>query len=33
MSEVAELNIEKLRARFPDGFSAEKSLNRAKGDI
>ena len=33
MSEVAQLNIEKLKARFPEGFSAERSLNRAKGDI
>ena len=33
MSEVAELNIEKLRARFPDGFCKERSLNRAEGDI
>lgn len=33
MSEVAEANIAKLKARFPDGFSVERSLNRAKGDI
>ena len=33
MSEVAETNINKLKARFPDGFSAERSLNRAKGDV
>ena len=33
MSEVAELNIAKLKARFPDGFSAYRSLNRAEGDI
>ena len=33
MSEVAQLNIEKLKARFPEGFSAERSLNRADGDI
>ena len=33
MSEVAQLNIEKLKARFPEGFSAERSLNRAEGDI
>ena len=26
-------NIEKLKARFPEGFSSEKSLNRAEGDI
>ena len=33
MSIVAQMNIDKLKARFPDGFSAEKSLNRAEGDI
>lgn len=33
MEEVAELNIEKLKARFPDGFEAEKSLHRKEGDI
>lgn len=33
MGDVARTNIAKLEARFPDGFSAERSLNRAKGDI
>lgn len=33
MSEVAETNIEKLKARYPEGFSAEQSLHRAEGDI
>jgi transcriptional regulator with XRE-family HTH domain len=30
---VLLMNIEKLKARFPEGFSAEKSLHRAEGDI
>ena len=30
LSDVAEMNIEKLRKRYPDGFSAEKSVNRAE---
>ena len=30
--EIAELNIEKLKARYPNGFEVEKSINRAKGD-
>ena len=30
---VLLMNIEKLKARFPDGFTAEKSLHRAEGDI
>lgn len=33
MDEIAQMNIEKLKARFPEGFSAERSLNRAEGDI
>lgn len=33
LNEVAILNIEKLRKRYPDGFSAERSINRAEGDI
>ena len=28
LSDVMEINIEKLRARYPDGFSAEASRNR-----
>lgn len=33
LNEVAELNIEKLRARYPEGFDAEHSLHRKEGDI
>lgn len=33
MDEVANMNIEKLKARYPEGFSAEKSQNRKPGDI
>lgn len=32
MSDVAWANIDKLRERYPDGFSAEKSLHRKEGD-
>jgi NTP pyrophosphatase (non-canonical NTP hydrolase) len=28
LSEVAEKNIAKLQARYPEGFSTERSLNR-----
>ena len=28
LSQVAQANIEKLRARYPDGFSADRSKNR-----
>lgn len=30
---VMQLNIDKLRARYPDGFDTEKSLHRAEGDV
>lgn len=30
---IMELNIEKLRERYPEGFDAEKSLHRKEGDI
>lgn len=33
MSDVAQMNIDKLKARFPEGFEVDKSLNRAEGDI
>lgn len=33
LSEVLEKNVNKLKARYPDGFSTEKSLNRSKDDI
>lgn len=33
MGEVAVGNINKLIARFPNGFEADRSLHRAEGDI
>lgn len=33
VDEVAEMNIDKLRKRYPEGFSADKSLHRREGDI
>lgn len=33
LNEIAEMNIEKLEARYPNGFEVEKSLHRKKGDI
>lgn len=33
LEDVMALNIEKLKARFPDGFEEDKSLNRKDGDI
>ncbi len=33
MEDVMQTNIDKLKARYPEGFSAEKSLHRKEGDI
>lgn len=33
MEDVAWTNIDKLKKRYPEGFSSERSLNRAEGDI
>lgn len=33
MDEVMQMNIDKLKARYPQGFEANKSLHRAEGDI
>lgn len=33
LEDVMWMNIDKLKARYPEGFEAERSLNRAEGDI
>ena len=33
MDEVMQLNIDKLKARYPEGFTAERSLHRKAGDV
>ena len=33
LDDVMQLNIDKLRARYPEGFDADHSLHRAAGDI
>ena len=30
---IMQMNIDKLKARYPDGFDSKKSQNRAKGDL
>ena len=30
---ILQMNIDKLKARYPDGFSPEKSLHRKDGDV
>lgn len=32
LQDIADRNVGKLAARYPDGFSLEKSVNRAAGD-
>lgn len=33
MDEIIQMNIEKLKARYPEGFDTEKSNHRKEGDI
>ena len=33
MDYIFSQNIEKLKARYPDGFDAEKSMHRQEGDL
>ena len=33
LEDVMKKNIDKLKARYPEGFDAEHSLHRAEGDI
>jgi NTP pyrophosphatase (non-canonical NTP hydrolase) len=33
LEEIMQMNIDKLKARFPLGFESEKSIYRKKGDI
>lgn len=33
LEEIMQMNIDKLKARFPEGFDSERSLHRKAGDI
>lgn len=33
LEQVLQMNIDKLRARYPDGFEAERSQNRSEEDV
>ena len=33
LEEIMQANIDKLRERYPDGFSAERSINRSGDDV
>ena len=33
LEDIFQMNIDKLKARYPDGFNADRSINRAEDDI
>ena len=33
LEHIMQMNIDKLKARYPSGFETERSLHRQKGDI
>lgn len=33
LEDVMQMNIDKLKSRYPEGFEVERSLHRAEGDI
>lgn len=33
LEQVLQMNIDKLRVRYPDGFEADRSLNRKEEDV
>lgn len=33
LSDIMQMNIDKLKARYPQGFDSDKSLHRKEGDI
>ena len=30
---IADMNVKKLQARYPNGFESDRSINRVEGDI
>ena len=33
LDDICQMNVDKLKNRYPDGFEADKSLHRKEGDI
>ena len=33
LEKILQMNVDKLKARYPDGFSADRSLHRAENDV
>ena len=33
LDDIFQMNVDKLKARYPNGFEAERSLHREEGDV
>lgn len=33
LEDIFQMNIDKLKKRYPDGFDADRSINRDEGDV
>lgn len=33
IDEIMQMNVDKLKARYPEGFDVERANHRAKGDV
>lgn len=33
LDEIVQMNVDKLKARYPDGFDVQRANNRAEGDV
>ena len=33
LEKILQMNVDKLKARYPDGFSVDRSLHRAENDV
>ena len=33
LDNIMQMNVDKLKARYPQGFEVDKSVNREKGDV
>ncbi len=33
LDEIMQMNVDKLKIRYPEGFDCEKSIHRAEGDV
>lgn len=33
LEDILQMNVQKLRARYPDGFDSDRSVHRKEGDV